>query len=218
MSKRRQRRLATLGVLVVLLIVAGVVGGSNGAGTTRPAGKWGKLIACLQAHPTFLVLTAGTGNNVTTRTTSVFVENRVSGRAISYLADMQLGSDGFTGSGEVNVNEIAGPIEYGFGPKASAADQVIVTGCVQSSGVTAGACAHWSFGKRMTCGLAQAIVAAYGRVLGIKSKHEILNKSFVIIDPTTKKSEHVGCQTLSGVAACAVNNSTALSVGFSAKR
>lgn len=121
---------------------------------------------------------------------------------------MNLGSDGITGSGGANVNQIAGPVEYGFSTFASAGEQNAINACVQSSGVATGACADISL-SGVSCSLAESVIAGYRRAPGMRAAHGIVVRRFAVHGQRTL------CKTLAGVAACEIGHG---SLAFSSKR
>jgi hypothetical protein len=201
-------------IAVVLTWALAVCGSSSStasstvkAASSLPSGKWGQLISCLQqGHPSFSISAAETGGSVTARADAVVVSNQLSGKELAYVGDLNAGADGVTGTGGMNVDQIAGPVQYGFSPSASTRAQASVTACVQSSGIGVGACSHIQL-KGMSCQLAQDVILEYGKAAGTTSSG-VTKKTFTV------EGQQAQCQELSGTVACQVGSGQ---VAFNAK-
>lgn len=193
-------------VCATTLVALGIVAcGSSASSTTTattgtlPNGAWGKLVACLQGHPTFSVSTAGTGGAVTAKTSAVVVLSQATGNTIAYVRDLNAGADGVTGTEGMNVDQIAGPAEYGYSTTASHGAIAAVATCVASSGIGVGPCAHVSL-NGVSCEVAQQVMAEYRKTGGTTSSNGVLQTTFTV------KGQQVTCKELSGTAACQVGS------------
>ena len=61
---------------------------------------------------------------------------QANGHFLAYVDDMQLGSDGVTGSADADVDQIAGPLQYGFTPQATGSDRGAGPGRRGAHGIT----------------------------------------------------------------------------------
>lgn len=201
-----RNRVALISAATVLAL--GVVAcGSSSSSTSStattiaaslPSGAWGKLVGCLQGHPTFSVSTAGTGGVVTAKTSAVVVLSQASGKTIAYVGDLNAGADGVTGTEGMNVDQIAGPVQYGYSTTASHSAVAAVAACVASSGIGVGACAHVSL-KGVSCEVAQEVMAEYEKTTGTTS-NGVIQKTFTV------QAQQVTCKELSGTVACQVGS------------
>lgn len=138
--ERSQRRIADVDQFVHqrsgLRGVAGVVAaavllaGCGASSAPLPAGRWGKVISCLQGHPAFSVSEAGTGNDPGVQTGAVVVLDQLSGDFLAYVGNNRMGADDITGTEAANVDDVDGPIHYGFSDQADDQNRLDVGGCV----------------------------------------------------------------------------------------
>ena len=117
--------------IAAVVLLAGTLAGC-GSGGALPAGSWGKLIGCLRSHPLLAVYNAGSAIKLTPMTRAVSVWSQA-GYNVAYVGDNALGADDFTSSDAADVDDVAGPIHFGFAPRADPSQRLAVTSCVEAS-------------------------------------------------------------------------------------
>jgi hypothetical protein len=90
------------------------------------------VISCLEGHPLFAVYDAYSthADAPSAKTKAVDVWQSVKGLDLAYVGNNSLGADDLTGAGATAVNEVAGPIHYGFSRLADGQNRLDVTRCV----------------------------------------------------------------------------------------
>jgi hypothetical protein len=139
----------------------------------------------------------GASLDVTAKTSAVVILSQLTGKRIGYVGDLNAGADGVSGTGGINVDNIAGPVVYGYTTTASPGAIAAIAGCVTSSGIGHGACAHVTL-QGVSCKVAQEVMAEYRKTRGRITSHGILQKMFTV------HGQKVICKAGSGVAACGV--------------
>ena len=109
--------------------------GGCAAGSSLPAGKWGRVVRCLERHRAFDVFDAysRSAERPAAATRAVSVVGDASGFALAYVGDDALGADDTTGSAGATVDRTAGPLQYGFTRLANAREQSAVVNCIASN-------------------------------------------------------------------------------------
>ena len=136
-GQRRARGNAVVLALTTAALLSFLGGCSNsGSDASRlPPGKWGQVISCLEGHPLFKVYDAYSTNAgaPNARTKAVSVWQTLKGVALAYVGNSARGADDLTGTGDTDVNDVAGPIRYGFSPNADSQNQLDISNCVQNA-------------------------------------------------------------------------------------